>query len=70
MFIPYTFAQSSPLLTYIGGPLGVMLHFHIETSILGVLPKLQLTLCFVLVFVVIGQMEIDHCTTQPKKKPI
>jgi hypothetical protein len=46
----------------------VTLHFHIETSILGVLPKLWLTICFVLDFVVIGQMEIAHCQKKRKKR--
>jgi hypothetical protein len=34
-FNPICFAQSSPLLTYIGGPKGEALHLYIESSILG-----------------------------------
>jgi hypothetical protein len=40
-FNPICFAQSSPLLTYIGGPKGEALHLYIEFSILGSLHKLQ-----------------------------
>jgi uncharacterized membrane protein len=46
----------------------ITLFFHIETSILGVLPKLWLTICFVLVLVVIAQMEIAHCQKKKKKE--
>jgi len=34
-FNPMGFAQSPPLLTYIGGPKGEALHLSIESSILG-----------------------------------
>ncbi len=34
-FNPICFAQSPPLLTYIGGPKGEALHLSIESSILG-----------------------------------
>jgi hypothetical protein len=34
-FNPICFAQSPPLLTYIGGPKGEALHHSIESSIVG-----------------------------------
>ncbi len=40
-FNPICFAQSPPLLTYIGGPKGEALHLTIESSILGSLHRLN-----------------------------
>ncbi len=48
-FNPIYFAQSPPLLTYIGGPKGEALHLSIESSILGSLH------CFNFFFFVMGQ---------------
>ncbi len=60
---PMHFAQSSTLLTYIGGgAIGVTLHFHIEISIWGTSKcAVDYLFYFVLVFVVVGQMKIAHC---------
>jgi len=43
-FNPICFAQSPPLLTYIGGPKGEALHLSIESSILGILHSFNLML--------------------------
>jgi hypothetical protein len=40
-FNPICFAQSPPLLTYIGAPKGEALHLSIESSILGTLHSLN-----------------------------
>ncbi len=47
-FNPLCFAQSPPLLTYIGGPNGEALHLSMESSILGSLHSFNF-------FVVMGQ---------------
>jgi len=43
-FNPMGFAQSPPVLTYIGGPKGEALHLSIESSILGSLHSFNLFL--------------------------
>jgi hypothetical protein len=42
LFDPICFAQSPPILTYIGGPKGEALHFSIESSIFWERPWVQL----------------------------
>ncbi len=53
-FNPISFAQSPPLLTYIGGPKGEALHLSVESSILGSL--LVSTLFFF--FFAMGQSKV------------
>jgi hypothetical protein len=44
-FNPICFAQSPPLLTYIGGPKGESLHLSIESSILSTMHSFNLFFC-------------------------
>jgi hypothetical protein len=60
-FNPVCFAESPPLLTYIGGPKGEALHLSIESSILGSLH----TFNFFFFFFVMGQ---SNWLITPKNK--
>jgi len=58
-FNPTCFAQSPPLLTYIGGPKGEALHLFIQSSILGSLHEVQLFFCD-------GPIKLAHCKIKIK----
>ncbi len=55
------FAQSSPLLTYIGGPKGEALDLSIESFILGSLHSFNFFFCD-------GPIKLAHCQKKKEKK--